>query len=70
MIFQEKKEVLTDRQKLSMKVEEEKKEKEKARKEELKRAEFLDSERSLQDAIIDYQNKVFSNFKKCVFLTC
>ena len=58
IIVKEKKEVLTDRQKEGMKLEEEKKEKEKMRKEEFKRAEFLEVERRLQDAIINYQNQV------------
>ena len=58
--FKEKKEVMTDRQKEAVKVEEERKEKEKTRREELKRSEFLDKERELQDALIQAQNQVKS----------
>ena len=50
--------MLTERQKEGMRLEEEKKEKEKMLKEELKRAEFQEVERRLQDAIINYQNQV------------
>ena len=49
---------MTDRQKEAIKVEEERKEKEKTRREELKRSEFLDKERELQNALINCQNQV------------
>ena len=49
---------MTDRQKEAIKVEEERKEKEKTRREELKRSEFLDKERQLQNALLDCQNQV------------
>ena len=49
---------MTDRQREAKKEEEEKKEKDKLHKEELRRAEFLDLERELQDKILDAQNQV------------
>ena len=55
---------MTDRQKEAIKVEEERKEKEKTRREELKRSEFLDKERELQNALINCQNQVCSGLSR------
>jgi ATP-dependent protease HslVU (ClpYQ) ATPase subunit len=49
---------MTERQREAAKQEEEKKEKEKQRREELKRAEFHDKEKELQELLFQSQNKV------------
>jgi hypothetical protein len=49
---------MTERQREAAKLEEEKKEKEKQRREELKRAEFHDQEKELQERLFRSQNKV------------
>ena len=49
---------MTDRQREAAKLEEEKKEKDKQRREELKRAEFHDKEKELQERLFQSQNKV------------
>jgi hypothetical protein len=50
--------MMTERQREAAKLEEEKKEKEKQRREELKRAEFHDQEKELQERLFRSQNKV------------
>merc|ERR1719187_2629 len=49
---------LTERQKEAIQTQKEKDEREKQRQEEVKRSEFYEKERRLQEAILDYQNKV------------